>query len=192
MSFPGDIKLTLRKEMENTWLIQRLRKPYSWQIKGKKIDNLFSFGGGLINGGISSKAMDIIREVFSFDYMGSSEFEWGAVPQAISFLAEQASKNNLVIGQIDFTKNETVYYISPKEYETEVINRIKELRKPYGGNIGIQLQEACMLDTFFDSKREYGKRNVGWMELDNGFMFFTDKTMFQNTCELFEVKDGTK
>ena len=31
-------------------------------------------------------------------------------------------------------------------------------------------------------------RAVGWLELDNGFFFFTDKVMFEQTCKLFGVK----
>ncbi len=173
-------KLYLKKEMERTWLIQRLQKPHLFNIGGKQIDNPFSFGGGLINGGLPDGAMGILRNVWSFDYMGSAEFEWGAVPSALQFLAGQASANNLVIGQTETGKQEIVYYITPKSYETEVINRIQLIR-----HCKIDLKERAGLDNFFESEQEYARRNVGWLELDNGFLFFTDKEMFDNTCRLF-------
>lgn len=71
--------------MKNSYLIQRLRKPY-----GR--DNPFSFGGGLRNGGLSDEAMDILRGVFSFDYMGAAEFEFGAVPKALQGIAKDADQ----------------------------------------------------------------------------------------------------
>lgn len=184
MSFPGDNKLTINKKMSQPYLIQRLQKPSQWEIKGKKMDYPFSFGGGLKNGGLSDNAMDLIREIFSFDYMGSAEFEYGAVPQALSFLASQASKNNLINGEIEVNKNEIVYYLSPREYEKEVIDCIKLLRQD-----SLRLKEHCGLNHYFEGFLGHPPRKdiCGWLELDNGYMFFTDKHMYEQTSKLFGV-----
>ena len=40
------------------------------------------------NGGLSNEAMDLIRGIWSFDYMGASEFEWGAIPKALGEIAK--------------------------------------------------------------------------------------------------------
>jgi hypothetical protein len=77
--------LHLHNPMKDSYLIQRLHKPESWRIKGKVLDNAFSFGGGLKNGGLTTKALDLLRDIFSFDYMCAAEFEFGAVPAALSF-----------------------------------------------------------------------------------------------------------
>ena len=78
-------KLELLKEMKRTYLIQRLEKPRTLKIAGVELkDNPFSFGGGLRNGGLSKDATDLLRPLFSFDYMGAAEFEFGAVPEALS------------------------------------------------------------------------------------------------------------
>jgi len=53
--------------MKDTYLVQRLNKPVS--NTGME---MFSFGGGLKNGGLSGDAMKLLRPIFSFDYMGSS------------------------------------------------------------------------------------------------------------------------
>ena len=182
----SDKKLIEKKELDDSWLIQRLQKPSTWNIAGKEIDNPFSFGGGLKNGGLSDGAMDLIRGIFSFDYMGSAEFEFGAVPQALSFIAKQATKKNLVASSVSVGKDETVYYITPAEWEDGVIGRIKELRKKWGGNI--RLKHGCGLDSYFDNDSEYAKRNVGWLELDNGFAFFVDKEMFIKFSALMGVE----
>lgn len=59
------------KELKQTYLVQRLNRPTNGY------DNPFSFGGGLKNGGLSEDAMKLLRPIFSFDYMGSAEFEFG-------------------------------------------------------------------------------------------------------------------
>ena len=65
--------------MKNVYYVQRLKKPTG-------AVNPFSFGGGLINGGLHPAAIEMLKNVFSFDYMGAAEFEWGAVPTAIKAL----------------------------------------------------------------------------------------------------------
>jgi hypothetical protein len=170
-------KLVLRKEMYGTYLIQRLQKPQNFI-------NPFSFGGGLVNGGFGKEAMDIIKNIYSFDYMGSSEFEWGAVPAAFAFLAEQADNKNLVANKIEIDEH-TIGYICPKEYEEEVKNRIMLLRKE-----DIRLKEWCGLKNHFERGPFYNERlqPKGWIEIDNGWMFFTDKEMYENTLKLFGIK----
>ena len=168
-------KLELRSKMVGTYLIQRLLKP-------EPFNNPFSFGGGLKNGGLSEDAMKLLQGIFSFDYMGAAEFEFGAIPQTFRFLAGEASLHNLVCGELKLKENEVAYYLCPTSYESEVIERIKMLR-----DNKLQLHEWCGLDTYFTDKK-YGSRYLGWLEIDNGYMFFADKEMWQKTCALFGVK----
>lgn len=181
-----DEKLTLRKEMINSYLIQRLHKPHTFKIGGIVIgDNPFSFGGGLKNGGLSNDAMKILRTIFTFDYMGSAEFEWGAVPEALRFIAEQSEKSNIVTGELNIINEYKVYYVSPKEYEEEVKTRIYKLMEDEYKNF--HLKERCGLNKYFTSDNEWDKRNVGWLELDNGFAFFVDKEMFDNFKKILNL-----
>lgn len=182
-----DRGLTLKPKMERTWLIQRLQKPFKMNIAGREIDNPFSFGGGLKNGGMSDDAMKLLRELFSFDYMGSSEFEWGAVPNAIKFLAEQSSNNNLVASKMFVGKDEEVFYLCPKQYQESVMETIKKLRE---GDKDIRLKEHCGLREYFNEQKEYYKKNIGWLELDNGFAFFVDREIFEKFCLLLGVPKG--
>ncbi|KKL26470.1 hypothetical protein LCGC14_2394990, partial [marine sediment metagenome] len=88
--------------MQRTYLIQRLHKPH--QIGGnedfKKLVNCFSFGGGLKDGGLSDEAMKLIIKIWRFDYMGSAEFEWGAVPESLSNVFQYCKKKKVTIGNI--------------------------------------------------------------------------------------------
>ncbi len=154
------------------------------------------------NGGLSDDAMDLLRKILSFDYMGSSEFEWGAVPQAFAFIAKQASEQNIVTGEIS-VREQPVYYLCPKQYEEEVKKRIKSL----GDNEHSKdfcLKERCGLEDYLRADEiarirknknvaEYYRKNVGWIELDNGFMFFVDKNMYEQVCNLFGIgKQGNE
>lgn len=167
-------KLYLRQEMKRTYLIQRLCKP-THSI------NPFSFGGGLRNGGLSKEAMTHLMGIFSFDYMGASEFEWGAVPAALQFIAEEASKKNVTFGEC-----QGVHYICPKPYEAGVKAVITTLLEDESS---LRLKEHCGLSKRIKNPQDgYSKDNVGWLELNNGFFFFTDVEMFENTKRLLGVK----
>ena len=172
-------KLQMRPVMRESYLIQRLHKPMGWKVGGVDVDNPFAFGGGLINGGLSKDAMGLLRKILSFDYMGSSEFEWGAVPAALQFLADNASKKNLATGSLN-----SIYYIAPKEYETEVKKRIALLSE---NEYAWQKKEYCGLHDKLTDGSDYHQRNVGWLELDNGYAFFVDREMYEAFCSLFEI-----
>lgn len=62
------------------YLIQRIEPPITFI-------NPFSFGGGLRNGGLLPEAMSLLKGIFSFDYMGSAEFEYGAIPNSLDHIA---------------------------------------------------------------------------------------------------------
>lgn len=158
--------------MRRSYLIQRLSKPAGFV-------NPFSFGGGLVNGGLSEEATDLLSGIFSFDYMGAVEFEWGAVPAALQFLAEQASANQLVAGE-----HNGVCYIAPTSYEEGVKRVIDQL---ISNEYDLRLKEHCGLATARNRKDANNRAPVGWLELDNGFFMFVDQQMFENTKRVFGI-----
>jgi len=128
-----------------------------------------------------------LKGIFSFDYMGSAEFEWGAVPAALKFIAEQAKRLFWIPLKYCVTSgvHSGVYYICPKSYEAGVKTVITRLLKD---ERSLDLKERCGLAERVKDPQGYKKENVGWLELDNGFFFFTDVEMFENTKRLFGVK----
>jgi len=173
------------KDMKRSYLIQRLQKPLGY-------DNPFSFGGGLKNGGINEENMEMINKVFSFDYMGAGEFEFGAVPESLKEIMENIS--DFVSGSMTthwktlrWKTGETVkgdskvYFLCHKDHRKEVKKRIAGWAMDR--NISGHTKCGVRLHSSFDDQTCHG-----WFELDNGFFFFTDKTMFENTCKLFGVK----
>ena len=155
--------------MEKTYLLQRLISPL-------ETANPFSFGGGLPNGGIVEELMQKLVKIWSFDYMGSAEFEWGAVPEAL----EQISKNPYLIAgkmniQYSVFNGKQVYYICGEEDEEDVKRRINQIARNK-----LRLREPALM--------EYDKIK-GWLELDNGFLFFVDKNMFDKAVNLFMSRE---
>lgn len=187
--------------MRSSWLVQRLEKPWSLgQIK----DNPFAFGGGLRNGGLSSEAMDLLRGVFSFDYMGAAEFEFGAVPKALQEIAKNIDLETFEASSFTFPLKKvekgwrdksaeepegdvTIYVICSKADVKEVQTRIKGWAfKHYDKKFA--LKEMTMLPQVLRPDSDWTPRVVGWLELDNGFFFFIDKEMWEKTAELFGLE----
>lgn len=190
-------------EMRRTWLIQRLERPHTSGLLaqlGK--DNPFSFGGGLKNGGLRPEAMDLLRPVFSFAYMGSAEFEFGAVPEALRRIANDRTLIAFTVAiplksvpqPWDEKRRKlpnkpegdgTIYVLAPAEWKVEIDARIKGwAKKPYEG-----LKESTNLDMVLrpPADDKFPTRVGGWLELDNGFFFFSDEEMFHKTADLFGV-----
>ena len=188
--------------MEKSYLIQILLKPYKTNGILGNSDNPFAFGGGLKNGGLSDEAMDTIRDIFRFEYMGSAQFEFGKVQETLNKLV--VNQLNLVSGSFKtkykyirpYWKDEPektyegsrkIYYICANEHKEEIKKRIKRwaLREKYG-----ETKERISLNigmAELSKDKEYPDDPCGWLELDNGFMFFVDKEMFEKCCGLFGI-----
>jgi hypothetical protein len=184
--------------MITTRLIQRLKKP----IESKEnplifVSNRLSFGGGLVNGGLSNDAMKLLNPIFRFDYMGSSEFEWGAVPQTLARILEYSKKGILkkseaVFGEIKLKKE--VYYLCKKEDEEKVIQRITSLanKGDYDDKDIFLKEPSCLKVNLEKDPKDIYHETYGWIELDNDFMFFIDKGMFDKILILFGLKKEKK
>jgi len=176
-------------ELKRTYLVQRLKKPY----KGNA-DNPFNFGGGLLRGGMNEEGYRALNQIFTFDYMGAAEFEFGAVPDAIDAIAKGFGNGDGVTGEIEIG-GVPVYYLTHKNVEKETIQRIKDLAKDDPFVTKIRLKEwTCLGDAIavrngtLANKRgfESAMEHIGWIELDNRFMFFVDKEAFEKFKMLVE------
>lgn len=181
--------------MRESWLIQRLQPP----LTGGPL--LFAFGGGLRNGGLSDEAITLLRGIFNFDYMGSAEFEFGAVPKALRGLAadaDQLTAATLPIDLVDVPRHwrdkttsepsgrATIYVLSRREHLEEVTERIQT----WATTEQVRMKEPTNLTTVLrpDPGGGYVPNTCGWLELDNGFFFFTSAEMWRKTCEVFGVR----
>lgn len=198
----------MESDMESTWLIQRLQKPRVSKGKLDAVAQAFCFGGG--GGRLSKEAWEVLSPIFSFDYMGAAEFEFGAVPKALSKMVQErenyeAFEFTIPRGKIEKpysriphaayvngrrktfkkevparTDDATVYVFCPKEDRDEVRQRIIDC-----AGRKCRLKEPSMLCNALDPISDYDTRTCGWLELDNGFAFFADREMWERFCELF-------
>ena len=189
---------TERKELRNSYLIQRLQKPYTG-CEG----NPFVFGGGKLRGGINKEAYALINQIFRFDYMGAAEFEFGAVPKSLDAIRVGFENDLVVTGEIKI-KDIPVYYACHKDVQNEVETRIKEFGEgKYKGRTKERVVFADVISTIQkknnpskepQSKREkewaeqdakYYLEYIGWLEIDNHFIWFVDKNAFDKFTHLF-------
>ena len=197
--------------MQETFLIQRLRKPHANPDSvTARLGGASAFGGGLVNGGLSKEALRVLRGIFSFDYMGSSEFEWGAVPKALNKIASNFDEYdnfpismNMDTGRIRLnparkyaechtpepTGLRFIYVICHQDNVEEVEKFIQLLTtddKAMGPDSEYpRLKEPTLLEYSVDPLTDYDGEVQGWLELDNGFMFFLDARMYADTVKLF-------
>lgn len=184
-------------EMKRTRLVQRLRAPHRGDGPLADLTGAFAFGGGLANGGLSGQAMSLLRDVFAFDYMGAAEFEFGAVPEALSALA--GAHKSLVVASVEIPLREVAAnWREPKGYEPEGFGTVYLLcRDSHLPHVKVRvrqmarrelpLKEWTNLDSTLRPTASYDGDTVGWLELDNGFMFFTDREMWSKSAALFGV-----
>jgi hypothetical protein len=164
--------------MESTYLVQRLLSP-----NPKGIFNPFTFGAGG-NGGLSKEAIELVSKIWEFDYMGRGEFEFGAIPKALERIQNYSSEKKSVIGEIKLAK--PIFYLCESEEKVEVEKTIRKIAKNKQN-----LLEPALLDEVVKGNENYQKYK-GWLELNNGFMFFTDKEMFDKTLNLFGINQLEK
>lgn len=171
-------------ELRSTYLVQRLKKPYK-----DNAGNPFSFGGGLLRGGMNEDGYRALNQIFTFDYMGSAEFEFGAVPKAIDAIAKGFGEGNGVTGEIKIN-GVPVYYLTHKNVEKETIRCIEDLAKdPYITKI--RLKEWTNFGDAIAARNgnkpdKYAMDYIGWIELDNNFIFFVDKEAFEKFMMMVE------
>src|SRR6266542_4989271 len=180
--------------------VQRLKKPWKTSSPLAALDNVFAFGGGIKNGGLSKEALSLLDDIFRFDYMGSAEFEWGAVPSALKHIANnieeyEAFSFELALADVaqDWRDKNTsvpegtakIYMLCNKNDSSIFMQRVmKWALERYNKELKESTQLASTLRPF----NEWDGEVVGWLELNNGFIFFTDREMWEKTCDLFGVK----
>lgn len=207
--------------MRETYLTQRLRTPRPRGQHGPMAKAHRVFGGGML--GLAGKAWDVLDEVCTLDYMGAAEYEFGVLPRTLSAILEEGHKGNLATFAFVLGPHERklswerqyksrdgkpfppvgpvrLYGIAHKSVLNLVEERVRTLAKD-DPNIKRGSQLTNSLDPISPFVRE--DPVVGWIELDNGFLFFSDEVMWRSFCKMFgaepcdvpkmpEVTDYTK
>ncbi len=130
--------------------------------------------------------------LFSLDYMGSSEFEEGKVSKALKKMND-LRLNNLLDTFVTEAKVVDIHYENPeivtfygichKDKKNKVIDFIY---KAGNDNPNVHLAEGLGIWQTLEKDRILPK-TVGWVELENPFMFFTDLEMYIKICDILRV-----
>jgi hypothetical protein len=174
----------------NPYLLQIVKKPinYNSYARNNWLFQSFRFGGKTEDfGGFNTSKIDQIASIMSFKGMGSSQFEWGAVPSAFEYFY----KNSFVNFSF-YLKNYPIeiYVICNSSHLKEVkkfINKLSKCtdRRDFKKNNFI-LRELDYFNYSIENFVKNGKSEyTGWLELSNPFFFFLDKKMYQELLNLF-------
>lgn len=193
--------------MKRSQLVQRLKAPIDdLDVFG---DNPFINAGGVRNWGLSTEAMRLLKGIVILDYMGAAEFEWGAVPKGLTEVANHAEENALIgfvlyipLAEVERTffeeendppdGNGTVWVICRKEDAQEVSRRIRawaaednDLHGKNSDDPQWSLKEPTLLNAALRPSPSWPSNICGWLELNNGFFFFTNEAMYDKVHKLF-------
>lgn len=135
--------------------------------------------------------------VFGFDYMGAAEFEFGAVPKCLREMVKTSDEmvsSTIVIpkkeigagwGRKPAVKDGLVYLLARPEHAEHAEKVIRaEARDDYS----VRLKEHTCLCTVLNPRDDDAPNFAGWLEMDNGFWFFTDEKMRDGVCALLGLE----
>ena len=104
------------------------------------------------------------------DYMGSSEFEWGALPKSLRSIAENKSAYKMLKIQ-DFNLEGNILYFYSNISDADMGKYLKTLSEMRNGTW------HGKENSYFEVNRKYGKADF-WWDLENHVMFsFNEKMM---------------
>lgn len=196
--------------MEGTSRVQRLGPAPKSEFAAKAEQ---VFGGGML--GLRPDAWKILQKIFSIEYMGAAEYEFGTIPTTLKAMAADsdalrafemvvAAKDievNFARGRTARTKrgkprkkqpvhppvqDRTVYVLAREAHVEGAKDAIRQL-----AGHKIRTKSGSGFPAALDPITEFDGRTCGWLELDNGFFFFLDKAMWCKTAILFTGKDPT-
>lgn len=144
-------------------------------------------------------------DMFECDYMGSSEFEWGAIPKAY----RRMLGFDLAIRPVELTRNgvtRTVYFIATDDeqayvnsydsrtgHDIETFEEALEVFRTWLNQPCLRAKEPTRFDMLFegdipDYMREYPPRVVAWWSIDDNIAWTLDESIAQELLQAFTTK----
>lgn len=117
-----------------------------------------------------------IDSIVKFDYMGSSEFEYGALPESLGKIRANISEYTyLDVPMLSFPKSQmvSITVFCKNSQKAEVKTYLQEL-----ADDNFSLQEPSDFDTYIN-KKEYPNRTDFWWDIGNHLMFWKKNIEFE-------------
>jgi hypothetical protein len=200
--------MVLERAARKEWLVQRMGAPTAG------FPSAFSFGGGYVNGGFNADVMNLLKGIISFDYMGSAEFEWGAVPMAFKDLAVLRKNNDLGTFTMTFdpAKCSKLYdtfrkgLINEKPKEVYIIaggNEIEKIKdfltrlaekETYPDGRSTDTNISLLEWSYFAAVLRYPDefKTVAWIELGYPAFWTVSATVYEQMKQLYRLHEHQK
>jgi len=124
-----------------------------------------------------------IDSIVKFDYMGSAEFEWGALPKSLDNIRENIKDYiyfNITIGD----KSITVFCKNSQESEVEeYLNGLSKNE--------MRLKEYSDFNNYIFPSEYFSSETDFWWDIENNLMFWKEDENFQEKFKKqIQPKDG--
>lgn len=106
-----------------------------------------------------------IDAILEFDYMGSAEFEWGALPKSLNRIRETGGEYE--IAELMLSNGKIIQAFSLASNAGEIIEFILGL-----ANNKYQLKEFSDFDTWISDNPRWPNRFDFWWDIENDYMFW--------------------
>lgn len=170
-------------------LIQRLRTPYRNSFLGR-LKHSVSFG--VWGSGLTEDDRDKMIPIADFDWMCAVEFDGGAISDVLDTMTRRELVSyqmpvrtspydyNPGVRPIHGRFEATVYVICPVGIQEETAKRIQKFgfEEPFGVKRRVYLEKSIR-----QLATAQKPRNVGWIEMDNNFMFFLSRQMHRHVVD---------
>lgn len=190
--------------LNSSFLIQRLKTKPKGEGLIKNAHRVF--GGGMM--GLSTEAWDLCDDVFTIDYMGAAEYEMGTFPDTLNEIVQTAKAGDLThrtitVKRKDIEKNDArkwaqdkaklppklkgaveVYIVGTTADMDEIEERVRGL---VAGKV--EVRDSTQIQSTLDPINEWDGEVRGWLDIKNGFFFFTNETMWRGVREWFDLED---
>lgn len=194
--------------LRDSYLLQRLEAPLPHKALAGEVLSHHIFGGGML--GFSKAAWGVLDPICTVAYMGAAEYEFGTLPSSFSRIGDMAKEGLLttfafVLSPAERTLNwqrksrwdknkakfppaqyVTIYGLCSKNQVAEIRERVESLCRNADKH---RSKGEHNIDSSLDPLSDYQKRTLGWLDVDNSFLFFRDETMWRGFCLLFGVTE---
>ncbi len=119
----------------------------------------------------SGKGIDTL---LGFDYMGSAEFEWGALPKAL----QRTRENEKEYVQFEFTfenfEDKPIMILCKESDKDELPKILDQL-----ADRELRLKGYCDLDAYLKGNKDYRTSDF-WWDIENDYFFWRSNEEFNN------------
>jgi len=112
-----------------------------------------------------------IDTIVSFQYMGSSEYEWGALPESLRRIRGGFDKYTYMDIPI---KDKTITVFLKEEHLENILEYLKDLSEN-----NFRLQERSDFDTYINPSKHFKCNTDFWWDLENDIMFWKENEEFK-------------